>query len=104
MSTNRLFILLLFLKVGIIVSDEDKCSSIEHCAKCPNSVCEICETGYKLTLEKKCIESKSSTASSKKSSSAAASSHKSSASSAAASSHKSGSGSATTSSHKSGSG
>ena len=89
MSANRLFILLFFLKLGIIFSDEGKWTSIEHCVKCTNSVCEICETGYKLTFETKCIESNSSvTSSSKKSSSTATSSHKSSAGSAHISSHK----------------
>lgn len=55
---QNLFIILISLNLGIILADEDKCTSIEHCSKCPNnSTCEICETGYKLNYDNKCIVS-----------------------------------------------
>ena len=58
MKYQNLFIILISLNLGIILADDDKCTSIEHCSKCPNnSTCEICETGYKLNYENKCIES-----------------------------------------------
>ena len=58
MRIQNLFIILISLNLGIILADDDKCTSIEHCSKCPNnSTCEICETGYKLNSENKCIES-----------------------------------------------
>ncbi len=58
MRIQNLFIILIFLNLSIILADDDKCTSIEHCSKCPNnSVCEKCETGYKLNSENKCIES-----------------------------------------------
>ena len=58
MRYKNLFIILISLNLGIILADDDKCTSIEHCSKCPNnSTCEICETGYKLNYENKCIES-----------------------------------------------
>ena len=102
MLANRLFILLFFLKLGIIFSDEGKFTSFEHFEKFSNSVFEMCQTGYKLTFENKYIESKSSVASSyKKSSSAAWSSHKSNAGSAHTSLPKSSTGSTAASSHKS---
>jgi hypothetical protein len=72
MSANRLFILLIFIKLGIIFSNEGKFTSIEHFEKCSNSIFEMSQTGYKLTFENKCIESKSSFASSYKKSSSAA--------------------------------
>jgi cobalamin biosynthesis Mg chelatase CobN len=58
MRIQNLFIILISLNLGIILADDDKCTSIEHCSKCPNNLtCEICETGYKLNYENKCIES-----------------------------------------------
>jgi hypothetical protein len=58
MRIQNLLIILISLNLGIILADDDKCTSIEHCSKCPNnSTCEICETGYKLNYENKCIES-----------------------------------------------
>ena len=57
MKYHNLFIILISLNLGIILADDDKCTSIEQCSKCPNnSTCEICETGYKLNYENKCIE------------------------------------------------
>lgn len=54
----NLFIILISLNLGIILADEEKCTSIEHCSKCPNkSTCEICEIGYILNSDNKCIES-----------------------------------------------
>ena len=58
MRIQNLLIILISLNLGIILADDDKCTSIEHCSKCPNnSTCEICEPGYKLNYENKCIES-----------------------------------------------
>ena len=58
MKYQNLFIILISLNLGIILADDDKCTSIEHCFKCPNNLtCEKCETGYKLNYENKCIES-----------------------------------------------
>jgi hypothetical protein len=58
MKYHNLFIILISLNLGIILADDDKCTSIEHCFKCPNNLtCEKCETGYKLNYENKCIES-----------------------------------------------
>ena len=58
MRIQNLLIILISLNLGIILADDDKCTSIEHCSKCPNnSTCEICKPGYKLNYENKCIES-----------------------------------------------
>ena len=54
---NRITILLLCINIGVILSQEDKCTTIEHCKKCPEqNKCEICEDGFKLNEENKCIE------------------------------------------------
>ena len=54
---NKLIILLLYINLGIIFADENKCTSIEHCEKCPDkNKCETCENGYTLNTEQtKCI-------------------------------------------------
>ena len=44
---NNLLILILTINLGIILTDEDKCTSIEHCQKCPNqNKCDECENGF----------------------------------------------------------
>ena len=54
---NKLIVLLLSINLGIIFADENKCSSIEHCERCPDqNKCETCENGYILNTEQtKCI-------------------------------------------------
>ena len=54
---SKLFILLLSINLGIIFADFNKCTSIEHCDKCPiQGKCETCEYGYTLNFEQtKCI-------------------------------------------------
>ena len=54
---NKLIVLLIYINFGIIFANENKCSSIEHCEKCPDqSKCETCENGYILNSEQtKCI-------------------------------------------------
>ena len=78
---NLLFIVLLYIHIGIIFADDNKCS-IEHCEKCSDETkCEKCKEGYTLNFSQtKCLEllknsnkqsgsaQKSSTSSSKKSS------------------------------------
>ena len=58
---NKLIVLLLSINLGIIFADENKCSSIEHCEKCPDqNKCETCENGYTLNSEQtKCIQATS---------------------------------------------
>ena len=53
--------LVLFLLLSIyfefVIAQEEKCNTIEHCQKCPvQDKCEICENGFKLNEEGKCIE------------------------------------------------
>ena len=54
---NKLFLFLIFITIGIILADEEKCKSIEHCYKCPEqNKCETCEDGYTLNFEQtKCV-------------------------------------------------
>ena len=54
---KNLIILLLYINIGIILSQEEKCTTITHCKKCPDqNKCEICEDGFKINEENKCIE------------------------------------------------
>ena len=40
---NKLFILLLYINLGIVLTDEDKCTTIKNCLKCPDqNKCEEC--------------------------------------------------------------
>ena len=59
MSTlkNKIFLFLILIQIQIIFSENDKCYSISHCKKCPNSdKCEQCEIGYKLSSDyKNCL-------------------------------------------------
>ena len=57
---HKLFIFILYINLGIILTEEDKCKTIEHCKKCPDeNKCDKCETGFKLNDEhNKCIEKK----------------------------------------------
>ncbi len=85
---NLLFIVLLYIHIGIIFADDNKCS-IEHCEKCSDETkCEKCKEGYTLNFSQtKCLEllknsnkqsgsaQKSSTSSSKTSGSAKQSSN-----------------------------
>ena len=85
---NLLFIVLLYIHIGIIFADDNKCS-IEHCEKCSDETkCEKCKEGYTLNFSQtKCLEllknsnkqsgsaQKSSTSSSKTSGSAKKSSN-----------------------------
>ena len=58
LNRNKMLItLLLYINVGIILSQEEKCTAITHCKKCPDqNKCEICEDGFKINEENKCIE------------------------------------------------
>ena len=54
MSTlkNQIFVFLILIQIQIIFSENDKCYSINHCKKCPNSdKCEQCEIGYTLSSD-----------------------------------------------------
>ena len=53
---RNIFIFVLMININSIVSDNDQCTTIEHCAKCPKSdMCDECEAGYTPDLEhKKC--------------------------------------------------
>ena len=50
---NNIFsLLLIFLSFTLIISQDENCTSILHCHKCPDiKRCETCDTGYKLSLE-----------------------------------------------------
>ena len=54
---NIFILLLLSLQFWIILSqEENKCTTIEHCQKCPDqNKCEVCESGFNLNNEQKCI-------------------------------------------------
>ena len=73
-SKNVIYSLLIItIQLTIILSNEEKCYSIESCLRCPElDLCEECETGFKLNKPKtKCIGKKinsSSSGSSSKSS------------------------------------
>ena len=106
---NKLFIFLLSINIGIIISEGEKCTSIDHCLKCPeNNKCETCDKGYTLNFDQtKCLEfiqpdnSKSTKSGSSKnaaSASSASSAKKSSASVSSASSAKKSSASASSAS------
>ena len=85
LTKKNIFIFFILININFISSDENKCNTIEHCLKCPQSdKCDECEEGYILNNEHtKCdskdnTNSKPSTSSSKKSSQASASAKKSS--------------------------
>ncbi len=49
---NKFSLLLIFLSFTLILSQEERCTLIQHCSKCPDiKRCEICDTGYKLAIE-----------------------------------------------------
>lgn len=49
---NKFSLLLIFLSFSLILSQDERCTLIQHCSKCPDiKRCEICETGYKLAIE-----------------------------------------------------
>ena len=50
---NNIFsLLLIFLSFTLILSQDENCTSILHCHKCPDiKRCETCDTGYKLAIE-----------------------------------------------------
>ncbi len=54
---NKLLLFLLLINIAIIVAEDQKCESLEHCDKCPDpNKCEKCENGYSLNFEQtKCI-------------------------------------------------
>ena len=57
-SKNVIYSLLIItIQLTIILSNEEKCYSIESCLRCPElDLCEECETGFKLNKPKtKCI-------------------------------------------------
>ena len=55
---NKLFMFLLSINIGIILSADDKCTSIDHCLKwTENNKCETCDKGYTLNFDQnKCNE------------------------------------------------
>ena len=60
-SKNVIYSLLIItIQLTIILSNEEKCYSIESCLRCPElDLCEECETGFKLNKPKtKCIGKK----------------------------------------------
>ena len=56
-SYNKLFLLLIFINLVTIFSDEERCKVIEHCDLCPEiNRCETCQNGYTLNFQQtKCI-------------------------------------------------
>ena len=49
---NKLLLVLFIINLGIIVSQDDRCTSIEHCLKCPDyGKCQSCEEGFTLNFE-----------------------------------------------------
>lgn len=54
---NKLFLLLIFINLVTIFTDEERCKVIEHCDLCPEiNRCETCQSGYTLNFQQtKCI-------------------------------------------------
>ena len=59
------FVLLIFIaNIGLVLSQEKECKSIEHCLKCPQSdKCEECEQGFALNTDGNKCETKDNTGS-----------------------------------------
>ena len=51
-GNNKFSLLLIFLSFTLILSQDENCTSILHCHKCPDiKRCETCDSGYKLAVE-----------------------------------------------------
>ena len=51
-GNNKFSILLILLSFTLILSQDENCTSILHCHKCPDiKRCETCDSGYKLAVE-----------------------------------------------------
>ena len=57
LKNNKLFLLLLFINVVTIFTQQEKCKAIEHCDLCPDlPKCETCSVGYTLNFyQTKCL-------------------------------------------------
>ena len=52
LGNSKFSLLLIFLSFTLIISQNERCTSILHCYYCPDiKRCETCETGFKLAVE-----------------------------------------------------
>ena len=57
LKNNKLFLLLFFINLVTIFTQQEKCKAIEHCDLCPDlPKCETCSVGYTLNFyQTKCL-------------------------------------------------